>query len=284
MKQSENKGRCEEWDWEKIAANIRDDESDSIICIGGEKSLNRYVNKRHQDVIWEYTSQLKIGYYLDAACGTGRFLKQGQIVSEVAVGLDFSSNMLQIAERNVPGAVLVRGDLTEMPYKSGTFDLITCVLSLKLLLPEENFLKCVSELIRVTKTGGKIVIIEDVRRKKRVSNGIIVHTTEGMKDAFQKHGAEIESLSGTRIAHPVRLYKRLTGFLLRIVVRNKMEGFNYSRSSRILWLQEQCPAMYSVYLAVFRVVLFFNGLIDLLFAPKALRILATEKMFVFKKI
>jgi ubiquinone/menaquinone biosynthesis C-methylase UbiE len=283
MKHSQNRAEGVKWNWDRIALEHDDDRYASVICVGGEKSLNRYINRRHQEVIGRHASGRKIRYYLDAACGTGRFLERGRRISEATFGLDYSSNMLRIAKKNVHGAELTRGDLTELPYKDTTFDLITCVITLKLLRPKEKFLKCVSELIRVTRVNGRIIIIEDVRRKQMESNGVLIHTTEQMKDAFINRGVDLKVLQGTRIAHPIRMYKRLTGLILRIMAHNKTPEVNFSRTSRLQWAREKYPVVYSLYKTGFKIALTLNEVVDRFFAPRILQSFATEKVFVFQK-
>lgn len=59
---------------------------------------------------------------LDAGCGEG--FVSGRLAGKVLVGMDVSSGALGVARQNSPGAVLVRGNIYEMPFKAGSFDLV----------------------------------------------------------------------------------------------------------------------------------------------------------------
>lgn len=61
---------------------------------------------------------------LDAGCGSGLFLKLIAGFVKLAIGLDFSRRMLEIARRNVDrrSVELVLGDVEHLPFKDGSFD------------------------------------------------------------------------------------------------------------------------------------------------------------------
>lgn len=93
---------------------------------------------------------------LDAGCGKGRFsdvlLKAGAEV----VGLDFSDELLQ-ETRNINGGFFTQGSLTRLPFKDNSFDY---VFSIEVLehIPDTEL--AISELIRVLRNNGKILIID----------------------------------------------------------------------------------------------------------------------------
>jgi predicted TPR repeat methyltransferase len=62
---------------------------------------------------------------LELACGTGSVLKQLEADYEVT-GVDLSEGMLDIAARKVPGARLVRADMTQVALDE-RFDVVLCV-------------------------------------------------------------------------------------------------------------------------------------------------------------
>jgi predicted TPR repeat methyltransferase len=64
--------------------------------------------------------------YLDFACGTGRILGHLESSCRVAVGVDVSASMLEVARKECARASIVRGDVTTgCCFKSHAFDLIT---------------------------------------------------------------------------------------------------------------------------------------------------------------
>ena len=66
---------------------------------------------------------------LDAACGTGHYLKAAREAGSFSVGLDVSGGMLNVARREVPNVSLAQADLDEgLPFRSGVFDVVLCTL------------------------------------------------------------------------------------------------------------------------------------------------------------
>src|ERR1700730_1307663 len=59
---------------------------------------------------------------LDVGCGAGMFLRLAADRGADVSGLDASEGMLAHARRRVPGAALVTGELEDLPYDDGGFD------------------------------------------------------------------------------------------------------------------------------------------------------------------
>jgi SAM-dependent methyltransferase len=91
---------------------------------------------------------------LDAGCGTGRF--SDVLLREDArpVGLDRDDGMLSVARGSL-SIPLVRGDGLRLPFKDGAFDLAAAVTLCEFVDRPETI---VSELARVVRRGGKVVI------------------------------------------------------------------------------------------------------------------------------
>lgn len=100
------------------------------------------------------------GRVLDAGCGTGEyacwFASQGADV----VGLDLSSEALAQARRyarthNLDGVRFQEGSVLDLPFDSGSFDLVYCT---GVLHHTPDPFRGFEELCRVTRPGGKILI------------------------------------------------------------------------------------------------------------------------------
>ena len=92
---------------------------------------------------------------LDAACGTGRHAQLLDACGCVTTGIDQSPEMLDLARRKVPNAQFEVGDVEDLPFDDGAFDL--AVVSLALChLPDPTV--AVAELARVLATGGTLVV------------------------------------------------------------------------------------------------------------------------------
>jgi demethylmenaquinone methyltransferase/2-methoxy-6-polyprenyl-1,4-benzoquinol methylase len=121
---------------------------------------------------WKHAAvdQLEIkadGRYLDVCCGTGdlslliaqRLAKAGQVV-----GLDFSSKMLEVAERRASSAKNIeaalewqQGDAQQLPFSDDIFDGAIISFGLRNLT---DLQRGVSEMARVVKPGGHVVNLD----------------------------------------------------------------------------------------------------------------------------
>ncbi len=95
---------------------------------------------------------------LDLAAGTGTssraFIRSGAR----CVACDFSFGMLSVgARRPAAGLGFVAGDALALPFKSGTFDVVTISFGLRNVADTGQAL---AELLRVTRPGGRLVICE----------------------------------------------------------------------------------------------------------------------------
>ncbi len=98
---------------------------------------------------------------LDVACGPGTLAHAMAPLTAQVVAVDLCLPMLQAARKaqsdSSPTLLLTQGDVEELPYRSQTFDLVTCTYSFA------NFpgpLRVVKELARVTRRGGQIAVID----------------------------------------------------------------------------------------------------------------------------
>ena len=94
---------------------------------------------------------------LDLAAGTGAssvaFLKPGVRV----VAADFSVGMLEEGKKRHPEIEFVFADATQLPFQAAEFDTVTISFGLRNV---ENTELALSEMLRVLKPGGKLVVCE----------------------------------------------------------------------------------------------------------------------------
>jgi ubiquinone/menaquinone biosynthesis C-methylase UbiE len=134
------------------------------------------IQQRHEQNIerlLEKELPLKRATILDAGCGEGRFaaffLKKGAKV----VGIDSSRASIATARKQVKGAQFIVGSVTKMPFKDSSFDVVFLSLVLQHVLGEKDFRKAVHELVRVTKPGGKVCLLEIVSAVEKKRGGYI---------------------------------------------------------------------------------------------------------------
>lgn len=103
------------------------------------------------------TGLIKRGKVLDVCSGTGRI--SGGLIERGfnVVSLDLSRNML-LVRRRVSGYQPVNGISYELPFKSDVFDMVISIASLHHIADREKIKSTISEMKRITKKGGYIVL------------------------------------------------------------------------------------------------------------------------------
>ncbi len=90
---------------------------------------------------------------LDAGTGTGIGAAAALSSGREVVGVDGAAGMLAIARREVPGARFVEADYGELPFPSGSFDVVISVHALHFA---EDPVATLAEWRRVATTGGRL--------------------------------------------------------------------------------------------------------------------------------
>ncbi len=94
---------------------------------------------------------------LDVGCGTGEHLRYLQAFYQVA-GVDASPEMLQVAQRKLPGVKLHQGDMRTFRLDS-LFDVVLCLFgSIGYVETEEGLRQAVENMKRHLVAGGILVI------------------------------------------------------------------------------------------------------------------------------
>ncbi len=94
---------------------------------------------------------------LDLAAGTGTSSLPYRSAGAQVVPCDFSLGMLREGKRRHPGLQLTAGDATRLPFRDDTFDAVTISFGLRNVQDTEAAL---TEMLRVTRPGGRIVVCE----------------------------------------------------------------------------------------------------------------------------
>ncbi len=106
----------------------------------------------------------------DVAIMTWKYLQPDQII-----GIDISEGMLQLGRQKVAKLLLnkhielVRGDSEAINFEENTFDAVTVAFGVRNF---ENLEKGLSEMYRVLRPGGKLVILEFSKPQKKWFKGI----------------------------------------------------------------------------------------------------------------
>lgn len=96
-------------------------------------------------------------HVLDLAAGTGSSTVPFHRAGAVAVACDFSLGMLQVGKRRHPELTFVAGDGMNLPFADNSFDAVTISFGLRNIAEPRTGL---AELLRVTKPGGRLAVME----------------------------------------------------------------------------------------------------------------------------
>jgi len=131
---------------------------------------------RIRDKVVNFTDARNGSKILDIATGTGKqafaFAKKGYEI----IGVDLSEAMLKVAnKKNKYGNVKFEvGDATNLPFEENSFD-ISCMSFALHDMPLTIREKALKEMVRVTKTGGMIVIVDYALPKENIGRFLIYH-------------------------------------------------------------------------------------------------------------
>ncbi|MCA0988012.1 class I SAM-dependent methyltransferase [Guptibacillus algicola] len=140
---------------------MQGEEFDSLVSFFDDMARTKWLGEIHDELkhasgSWENKSVLDVG------CGTGRLLLRGVEEASLLTGVDLSTEMLKASKQNfffrnrVEKTHFSVEDACDLSFENNVFDLSlsTCVM---FLLPEPE--EGMKEMIRVTKTAGKVVML-----------------------------------------------------------------------------------------------------------------------------
>ncbi|PYS87058.1 MAG: bifunctional demethylmenaquinone methyltransferase/2-methoxy-6-polyprenyl-1,4-benzoquinol methylase UbiE [Acidobacteria bacterium] len=124
-----------------------------LLSLNIDKRWRRRVRNKLSDILRDPNAIV-----LDVACGTGDLtIELANDTSAKVVGTDFCRPMLEIAAEKAVAIPFFEGDAMNLSFASDTFDAVTIAFGLRNL---SNFADGLTELFRILKPGGKLVILE----------------------------------------------------------------------------------------------------------------------------
>ena len=131
-------------------------------CFDNEGVLNKPPEFNYQEFLRVYN---KINKYcgktiLDAGAGEGTFThnimkKLGKKRKTQTIAYEISGQAIRLGKKRYPGLKFVQGDITSMPFKTGSFDTVIAIEVVEHLL---NINKVFSEFGRVLTNGGYLIL------------------------------------------------------------------------------------------------------------------------------
>ncbi|MDA2913981.1 glycosyltransferase [Acidobacteriia bacterium AH_259_A11_L15] len=126
---------------------------------------------------------------LEVGCGAGRWAKELETLGVCYIGVDISHGMLRQARRQGLSDFFVQSGATSLPFASGSFDLVFTVTALH-HIPYEEQPGAIAELVRVTRGGGFLVILEDVSQPPELFN-MFSRLREKWIELFEQVGCQV---------------------------------------------------------------------------------------------
>ncbi len=105
---------------------------------------------------------------LDLACGTGDLAFAVAARGARTVGLDITHRMVQLAKQKSGGVRFITGDMTSLPFRSGSFDLVTTGYGLR-NVPDLD--AAIAEIARVLRPGGRLLSLDFNRPESALLRG-----------------------------------------------------------------------------------------------------------------
>lgn len=133
---------------------------------------------------------------LDAGCGTGLFAQKLRKFGRVS-GIDYHPEAVRLSKKR--GVKAVRGDISHLPYKAKSFDVVTCidVICHQSIKNDVTFLQ---ELKRVLKPGGTLLLRVCAHPHLMSEHDKYVmtrerYTKDHLEEVFKKAGFKINRIT-----------------------------------------------------------------------------------------
>jgi ubiquinone biosynthesis O-methyltransferase len=123
-----------------------------------ETKINNLETNKRLKVVFDdliNTKELKNVKFLEVGCGLGYFSNKAFRLGAKVTGIDIGSSLVSINKKKTPKGNFKVASASNLPFKNNQFDI---VLSTEVIEHVDNQKKALSEMIRVLKKGGILVI------------------------------------------------------------------------------------------------------------------------------
>lgn len=120
-----------------------------------QTKLGKQIDRIEKGIIAELLSTVPKGNLLDIGCGTGHWTEYFIERGFKPTAVDSSESMLEIAKGKKLNADFIQANCVELPFEDASFDCLTSITMLEFV---DNQEKAISEMYRVLKKGGHLVI------------------------------------------------------------------------------------------------------------------------------
>jgi len=154
---------------------------------------NPYFSRKEKELL-RLLNQLRPARLLEIGCGEGGNLVNLENRPPLMVGIDVFETRCRFAREHCPGAILLCGDGSRLPVRSGAFDVVFCRDVLHHLPDQKGF---IAEMARACRPSGHVVCIEACGRNPailplavaiRAERGLLRSNPESLKSLLETAG------------------------------------------------------------------------------------------------
>lgn len=177
---------------------------------------NDYIHAMRSVPVLEHANQQHGLIALDLGCGSGMLTQLIRTVSVSAIGADISMDMLTLARSNT-SAPLVQISGVELPFRDDSIGSVLTYGVLVYLTHDHDLRRLLGAVSRVVKPGGRVLLIEQTARRRRVSRDgqKRIRSVDAYVDAIESAGMQIKTIKTIRGGHFPILYLIRVGLVPR---------------------------------------------------------------------
>ena len=182
----------------------------------------------------EFIANLSGQDVLDVGCGAGQITDYLTQKGIMAIGIDFSEELLKIARKNFPSSKFILADICEYEHKEQIDGIIT--KDVLFHLSDENLITVLQKFKKMLKPNGSLCIIMDM--PKEAGEQIFVEelddryqiyynylTPEKLRDLLKKTGFHIENIQLVKDNDNASSYA--TGLMIFQVSNQIIKEYNF---------------------------------------------------------
>jgi len=155
--------------WERIAKNFSEGYNIKSVLIPSSLGLvNWCMDLLMKKSLKPVLDDCRFYRVLDVGCGVGRWSLELALRVQLLVGIDIALNMVKEAKTrllSVDNALFIVATASNLPFKDSSFDSVLSVTVLQHITNRSEFIKSCTEIVRVTKSRGKIILLETSPKK-----------------------------------------------------------------------------------------------------------------------
>jgi ubiquinone/menaquinone biosynthesis C-methylase UbiE len=213
----------------------------SVLHPSSRGLLNLYTNFIQKQALIKTFRSLRGKTVLDVGCGIGRWTTMLAKSGSITIGIDLSKQMLKNAQhrsiREKTHAQFVLASATQLPFADQIFDSILSVTVLQHITNEILFRSAVVDILRTTKKGGNIILLEynsETMTKQNQFPTVAYDYQEYFENKGNAHLIEVQGVDLSLFLKPLNRIARKRG-KYKDRLKGKPPSSKYALSAAIFY-------------------------------------------------